>query len=69
MKQNFSINESTPNDFSRKVACFERLCYQYPSGTITEDPFLQELKSIESHTIDEENLFNRILAYYVLGLA
>lgn len=69
MKQNFSINESTPNDFSRKVARFESLCYQYPSGTIAEDPFLQELKSIESHTIDEENLFNRILTYYVLGLA
>lgn len=69
MKQNFSITESEPNEFSREVCYFEGQCYQYTSGTITEDSFLQELKAIESHTIDKENLFNRILAYYVLGLA
>lgn len=59
--------ESEITELSLKLLAFSRLVDRYYEGRVVESDIVEQLQDLEAVDLDEESLFNRLLAYSIFA--
>lgn len=62
-----TIKDIEVNQFSEMINTYSSFIDDYKKGNLPYETFLSKLHEFESLDINNQNVFNRMLAYYVLG--
>lgn len=64
-----SIEQSDITELTEEIKVFSTVHDSFYTGIISEEMFMDKLKTFESHDFSKENLFNQLNAYFCLGCA